>query len=104
MKVVIRLEALSKEAKESIALETDDQNLLAALSKDEEVLVREGVAKNKNTNELILQELAKDEDIIVRLGVAGNVQASISTLDQLASDDNADIRLGVASNMRTCKQ
>ena len=40
MKVVISLEALSKEAKERIALETDDQNLLAALSKDEEVLVK----------------------------------------------------------------
>lgn len=47
MKVVISLEALSKEAKESIALETDDQNLLATLSKDEEVLVRVGVAKTK---------------------------------------------------------
>ena len=72
MKVVIRLEALSKEAKERIALETDDQNLLAELSRDEEVLVRVGVAKNKNTNELILQELAKDKDVIVRAEVAKN--------------------------------
>ena len=130
MKVVISLEALSKEAKERIALETDDQNLLAALSKDEEVLVRVRVAKNENTNELILQELAKDEDVIVRaevaknkntsevtlsklandddsivrLNVAGNVQASISTLDQLASDGNEDIRIGVACNTRTSEE
>ena len=59
--------------------------MLAALSKDEEVLVREGVAKNKKTNELILQELAKDEDIIVRLGVLDHISKKTGlTREQVA--------------------
>ncbi len=101
MKVIIRLEELSVKARELIAFETDNADLLAELSKDKEVRVRRAVAANKNTGELILDELANDNDDIVRYNVANNVKTSSLALDKLSRDKDVLIRAGVAHNEKT---
>lgn len=101
MKVIIRLEELSVKARELIAFETDNADLLAELSKDKEVRVRRAVAANKNTGELILDELANDNDNIVRYNVANNVKTSSLSLDKLSRDKDVLVRAGVAHNEKT---
>ena len=77
------------------------QKLLQKLAKDDDQLVRWGVARNPDTPVELLQKLAKDNDLNVRQGVAKNPNTPVQLLQQLAKDDDLNVRRRVAENPNT---
>ena len=73
--------------------------LLAALAKDMEYVVRKGVAGNVDCPTKVLAALATDMNRDVRSGVAGNVNSPTKVLAVPATDKNKDVREYVAQNV-----
>ena len=66
MKVTIDLSELNPATRKDIAIQTTDKQLLLALAKDEDSLVRLAVVSNSNVPKEVLSEHAnEDEDSVV---------------------------------------
>ena len=72
--------------------------VLAKLSNDESVHVREGVAKNTATPREVLAKLSNDESVHVRQRVVSNTAIPPEVLANLFNDESVYIRQSVASN------
>ena len=75
--------------------------VLAKLSNDENVYVRQGVASNTAMPPEALANLSNDEDEYVRWGVAINTATPPEVLANLSDDESVYIRKGVAGNKAT---
>ena len=75
--------------------------VLARLSNDSDVGVRQYVARNTSTPPAILTKLANDSDAVVRQYVATNTNTPPAILTKLARDPAKSVRRNVASNTRT---
>lgn len=74
---------------------------LARLAASTTPWIREGVAENPGTPELILMRLASDSDITVRKNVAENQNASKETLNRLAVDPEESVSHAAKQNLNT---
>ena len=74
---------------------------LANLSDDKDEYVRWGVAINTATPPELLTKLSNDESRYIRQGVAKNTAMSPEALVNLSDDEDESVRLGVASNTAT---
>lgn len=87
--------------RKKLAQNTKNPDILRELAKDEESLVRQEVALNKNTPIDILRKLADDGYYWVHRGVASNPNTPVDILRELAENEKIGIRMGVASNTST---
>lgn len=77
------------------------RELLTALARVANIVVRESVALNPSVPLETLQSLALDEDDQVRIAVAENNTTPAAILTDLASDPQASVREAVAENTNT---
>jgi len=92
---------LNDEFRRVLIEEETDPRILARLSKDNDVYIRQYVAANNNTPPEALALLAKDNDGDVRQLVAKNSNTLPETLVLLAKDYHAFVRMSVADNKNT---
>ena len=78
-----------------------DEQMLSALSSDEDWKLRSWAAGNPNTGSGLLSNLANDDEQMVRKCVAKNPAASPDLLFFLARDVKWPVRLAVAANPHT---
>jgi len=76
--------------KRQLAQTTTDPVILDELSKNEDFLVRCGVAENTNTSPKTLNYLSKDITISVRLCIARNLNTTPETLKQMSIVEESD--------------
>ncbi|MEW6003317.1 MAG: hypothetical protein AB1638_11830 [Nitrospirota bacterium] len=64
-------------------------------------LIRNAVAKNRNTSKETLRKLAYDPNPTVRMNVAGNPHTPEDVLHDLSNDMDKMVRIGVSRNPET---
>jgi hypothetical protein len=90
--------SLSIGAKRELAIVITSPEVMNRLAKDNDNIVRCGVAYNPNTPPEALERLANDEESFVRRMVACNPNTPPEALERLANDDDPGVRREVAKN------
>ena len=89
---------MTREEHIELARKSQDREVLDRLSRDEDWLVRKGVALNPGTPGDILDRLSQDEHYGVRYRVAENPNTSITTLIEISRDENSWVSSKVDEN------
>jgi len=92
----------SREFKRNIATSNGtEQHILAALSLDQDDMIRGFVASNSATPDDILDTLSRDDEPLVRASAAIHDYAPKDMLHRLSKDPHPSVRYNVASNVKT---
>lgn len=100
----ISLELSFEEKKELAKSRKTSPDILAKLSDDPNIKIKEIVASNPKTPQDVLRKLANlsgDEYVWMRYMIASNHSAPVDVLRKLANDDYLCVRDGVATNPNT---
>ncbi len=92
---------LASEDKFREATNSTDPEILIALSKEANDIVRARVAENSATPPEVQEELAKDSVKEVKLGIAKNVNATSTALSIASRTGDDDVKLEVAKHFNT---
>lgn len=101
MKHLMDLRVLSDKERVRLANESDDGNLLKALSEDENKDVKMGIASNINTPKYILEVFAKLEDLEIKKAVIENSNTPPIVLFKLMKDPNEEIAYNAFRTVRS---
>jgi uncharacterized protein (DUF2336 family) len=96
LRAPILLQDAEPSPKASIAYQSGNPALLAALAGDTAIEVRLGVAHNTNTPASVLWQLATDKDKTVKLTTAQHPNAPVELVARLARDPDRLVRYNVA--------
>ncbi len=96
------IQKLGELSRMKLAEDSDSEEILRLLAKDESYLVRRYVADNPDSPKDILSMLAQDEDTIVRtLADINREDSSIDNIELLARDKDPKVRRAVAESRTT---
>ncbi|NTW48201.1 MAG: ATP-binding protein [Chlorobiales bacterium] len=90
-----------KDSKNTIAERTSYSKIIQILAQDKSSSIREGVAKNPNTQKHILSQLTNDSNLSVRKAVAVHPNTAEEDLEILARNNDKFVRDSVFKNPKT---